>query len=439
MRLSPLVTVNRSSTRGTEENGEGGTSLSKQSDDPIAAPVHPSDRALERIDTLDAARGLAVCGIVLLNIYNFSMPPAAYFNPLAYGYTGPETMAIWALESIFAQDAFRAAFAILFGAGVAIAFERGSTLRRHVARMLILLIIGYLHATLLNNGDVLRLYALTGLLLSLLLRLSQRGLLVAIFILAALHLAGLGWFMWGWLRYWWDVQLGIGDSAALTMWEAEFGIEPAAIEQGLAEGRETLSERIARRALLLQGPLIVLLVFLPQTLAAMLVGVWSWRSGLLRGIWDKARLRRFSVRLALIALPPMIALCIVTFWSGFAGPIVGSNALVWSQPFAIMLGLAYIAALFVAFGAGSLRTGLGMRLAAAGRLSLTNYVGASVVMAAVFHSWGLGLFGSVNRVGATLVALAVIALILVISPQWKAWLGNGPLERLWRGGTQILS
>ena len=85
------------------------------------------------------------------------MPPAAYFNPLTYGYTGPETLAIWAFESIFAQDTFRAIFAILFGAGVAILFERGSTVRAHMARMLVLLIIGYFHLVLLNNGDVLRL------------------------------------------------------------------------------------------------------------------------------------------------------------------------------------------------------------------------------------------------------------------------------------------
>ena len=57
-----------------------------------ATTIDRDGPAQSRIDSLDAARGLAVCGIVLLNIYNFSMPPAAYFNPLAYGYTGPETM-----------------------------------------------------------------------------------------------------------------------------------------------------------------------------------------------------------------------------------------------------------------------------------------------------------------------------------------------------------
>ena len=403
------------------------------------APEHQGGRAVGRIDSLDAARGFAVCGIVLLNIYNFSMPPAAYFNPLTYGYTGPETLLIWTLESILAQDTFRAIFAMLFGAGVTILFERGSTMRAHLARMLVLLILGYLHLVLLNNGDVLRLYALTGLLLPLLLRLSQRGLLIGVAVLAALHLGGLGWFMWGWVRYWWDVQHGMGDPAALNMWQIEFGVEPTAIERGLAAGRQTLSERIAQRAFLWQAPLTIFALFLPQTLAAMLLGVWSWRSGLLRGEWENARLRRFALRLALIALPPMIALCIAAFWSDFAGPVVGTTALVWSQPFAIMLGLAYVAGLLAKYGAGPLETGLGAWLAAAGRLSLTNYIGASLIMGAIFYSWGLGWFGSINRVEATLIALAVITLILGVSPMWAARLGAGPLERLWRAATQILS
>ncbi len=386
-----------------------------------------------------AARGLAVCGIVLLNVYNFSMPPAAYFNPLAWGHTGPATLAIWAIESILAQDAFRAVFAMLFGAGIAIQFERGGTLRAHIARMLMLLAIGYLHAVLLNNGDVLRLYALTGLLLPPLLRLSQRGLLIAVAVLAAIHFGALGWFAWNWLRYWWDVQHGMGDPAALALWQGEFGVDPAAIERGLAMGRESLGERIARRAFEWQGPLAIFLAFLPQTLAAMLLGIWGWRSGLLRGSWGPSRASRLARILAIVVLPPMLALCAAAFWSGFAGTVVGTTALVWSQPFAILLGLAYTAALFARWGAGDHASALGNRLAAAGRLSLTNYIGASIVMAALFHGWGLGWFGLVDRVEATLVALFVIALILLLSPWYARRYGAGPFERLWRGGARVLS
>ena len=402
-------------------------------------PTDPASALPGRIDTMDAARGLAVCGIVLLNVYNFSMPPAAYFNPIVYGEHGPLTLALWAVESIFAQDAFRAIFAMLFGAGVCILMERGGSWRGHLARMLVLLAIGYGHAVLLNNGDVLRLYALTGLLLPPLLRLSQRGLLIAIVVLAAIHLGALGWFAAGWLRYWWDVQQGMGDPAALVMWNSEFGFDPEALARGIEIGHETLGSRIARRAFEWQGPLVIFLAFLPQTLAAMLLGVWNWRSGLLQGRWPRARAGRFAIRLALLSLPPMFALCAVAFWSGFAGTVVGTTALVWSQPFAVLLGLAYVAGLFALWGDRPITSGLAGRLAAAGRLSLSNYVGASVVMAALFHSWGLGWFGDVDRIEATIAALFVIATILFLSPLWERRFGQGPGERVWRGATRLLA
>lgn len=62
---------------------------------------------------MDGSRGFALCGIVLLNVYNFAMSPSANFNPLAYGTAGAMDLAIWAVESIIAQDAFRAVFAVM--------------------------------------------------------------------------------------------------------------------------------------------------------------------------------------------------------------------------------------------------------------------------------------------------------------------------------------
>jgi uncharacterized protein len=111
-------------------------------------------------------------------------------------------------------------------------------------------------------------------------------------------------------------------------------------------------------------------------------------------------------------------------------------ALVLSAPFDIALATSY-AALAMAF----LTTdrGLTARLAAAGRLSLTNYLMTSVILSAIFASWGLGLFGNVTRWQAVALTLVPVAAMLAWSPAWLERFGQGPFERLWRAGARALA
>jgi uncharacterized protein len=83
--------------------------------------------------------------------------------------------------------------------------------------------------------------------------------------------------------------------------------------------------------------------------------------------------------------------------------------------------------------------GLTRRLAATGRLSLTNYLMTSVILSAIFASWGLGLFGEVTRWQAFVLGLVPVAAMLGWSPLWVARLGQGPFERLWRAGARALT
>ena len=78
-------------------------------------------------------------------------------------------------------------------------------------------------------------------------------------------------------------------------------------------------------------------------------------------------------------------------------------------------------------------------LAAVGRLSLTNYLMTSVILAAMFASWGLGMFGEVSRAQAFALSFVPIAAMLIISPVWRSRLGQGPVERLWRAAANALS
>ncbi len=74
----------------------------------------------DRIVSLDVLRGVAVVGILVMNIQSFSMPSAAYINPTAYGDLAGINKWVWIISHILASGKFMSIFSILFGAGVLI-------------------------------------------------------------------------------------------------------------------------------------------------------------------------------------------------------------------------------------------------------------------------------------------------------------------------------
>ena len=68
----------------------------------------------ERIISLDVLRGIAVLGILIMNIQSFSMISAAYINPLAYGDLTGINKWIWIISHMLANGKFMAIFSILF-------------------------------------------------------------------------------------------------------------------------------------------------------------------------------------------------------------------------------------------------------------------------------------------------------------------------------------
>ena len=96
--------------------------------------------ASARILALDALRGIAVIGIVGMNVHAFALPGPAYYNPLSYGAVGDADYRVWLGSFVFIEDKFRTLFTMLFGAGCLILMERGSAApwRAHYARMAVL-------------------------------------------------------------------------------------------------------------------------------------------------------------------------------------------------------------------------------------------------------------------------------------------------------------
>lgn len=388
-----------------------------------------------RIVQLDALRGLAVIGIAWMNVFIFAMPTQAYYNPFAWGGQSPADILAWAESFVFVEDKFRTLFAMLFGAGCVILLERSGEhpWRAHYARMAVLFLIGLAHSTLLASNDILRSYALAGLFVPFFTPLSSRALVACSIGLVALHVGAGFALTGGGLWDWFQGRLG---SEAIQFAERNFGADPAAIQYLLEQGRESLAERIARRTDGIGGQLWAIAGSVPLNLAGIVLGMALWRNGLLKGEWRTFRLQRLAAICALLSLPVLFAMAGWVADSGFPGVLAGAASLVLSAPFDTLLGVAYAAlamALFAPDGAAT------RRLAAAGRMSLSNYLLTSLVLSALYASWGLGLFGTVSRVEALATTLLPAGLILLWSPLWLARFRQGPLEALWRRSARLLA
>ncbi|MEO1647515.1 MAG: DUF418 domain-containing protein [Pseudomonadota bacterium] len=391
----------------------------------------PSGRILE----LDALRGLAVMGIAWMNVYAFALPLQAYYNPLSFGYASAADRWVWLVSFVFIEDKFRTLFAMLFGAGCLILIDKSEDRpwRAHLARMAVLFAIGLVHATLLASNDVLRAYAIAGLAIPFLYRLSPPALFAVAVGLIALHLgSGLVAFGSGVI----DFYGGRTGSDASLFAERNYGQDPAAIAYAVGLGEESFSERVARRVGSIPNSLTVLLASLPLNLAAMAIGMGLWRNRMLAGEWRTFRMQRLALVCAAVAIPALLAIAWWMASTGFPGAIVGAGALVVSAPFDTLLGVSYALLAMALFRSGGPVPRL---LAAVGRLSLTNYVATSVVFAGLFASWGLGAFGSVSRSQALALSFVPIVGMLAWSPLWLKFCGQGPLERIWRSASKALS
>ena len=151
----------------TGTSGDDGTDSTLQ---PQPSTGHAPVAETERIASIDVLRGVALLGILTINIPLFSMIEAVLFNPTAYGDFSGANRVVWILSYLFGDQKFMTLFSMLFGAGIVLMAERAESksLRPaglHYRRMFWLMVIGSLHGYLLWFGDILYCYAVCGLVL----------------------------------------------------------------------------------------------------------------------------------------------------------------------------------------------------------------------------------------------------------------------------------
>jgi len=376
----------------------------------------------ERIELLDVLRGFALFGILFVNLTWFT--GYAALDQASRATLPTDGLVASAIHFAF-DGKFYSLFALLFGVGVALQAQRSEARGRSFAplfarRTAWLFVIGAAHATLLWFGDILSLYAVAALPLLLFLRRSQRVLLwsSAAFLIAPM-LIGL-------------VRLALPAVEA----EAGGGYGPAALVPAFGSGSyaELL---VANRAFLEQRWLLALTSgrFL-KLFGLFLLGLWIARDGLLR---EPEQRRALLVRVLAgglaVGLPAGL---LETLRSGHVAPhaptLDGWLSLALGSIAAPALCLAYASGLTLLFTRPAWRRRL-LRLAPAGRVSLSSYLGQSILCCSAFYGCGLGLFGRIAVTWVPPLSVLVFGAQIAFATWWLKRFEHGPMEWAWRSLT----
>jgi uncharacterized protein len=162
----------------------------------LSAPVSSKSR----IQCIDTLRGVALLGILLMNIIAFANPFAAYLIPTTDNADTGLNLAAFMTMDIFVEGSMRAIFSMLFGVGMLIFLNKpeadeGIVRNLFYRRTLLLVAFGLLNAyVLLWVGDILYAYGMTGLVLYLFRDLPAKRLVhcsgAILLLLAIVHTSG---------------------------------------------------------------------------------------------------------------------------------------------------------------------------------------------------------------------------------------------------------
>ncbi|MDP7029123.1 MAG: DUF418 domain-containing protein [Phycisphaerales bacterium] len=391
---------------------------------PLVGPTPGSSR----IEALDVLRGVAVLGILLLNVRTFALASSSYAAPV---YGGGETavdMAAFIAVQVLGDLKFMAIFSFLFGVGIVLFTERAEAATGRSGgiwyrRMAWLLVIGLCHGWLLWWGDILVAYALCGMLLY----PARRA---PVWAQAAggvcMLLVGSG--------VWW----ALGALIALG------GPEAAAEFLPTAEGLEAEHEAWSG-SWLDQTPARIELTVKLETAAFWLWELWRCGGLMLLGMavwrarwWQRGRSRAACLAVAVIGLAIGAPLTIygvlqadAVQWRG-VDFVFGLSLWNYWGSLGVAAGWAGLALLLSQIRALEL---LRRVLAAVGRMALTNYLAQSLLCGVFFYGWGLGWYGHLGYASQLIVVAAIWAAQCLWSPVWLACFRFGPMEWLWRSLT----
>jgi uncharacterized protein len=380
----------------------------------------------ERINEIDIVRGLALFGILMVNMSFFKYP--VFFDRYPSSFPeGIDQLSAWFIQLFFTGN-FYAIFSFLFGLGFFIFMER--TLEKGLElvplyrrRLLALFVFGLLHLLLFWSGDILMTYAIVGFILLKFRRKSLAslgkwiiGLFITSLILNVLFglVGGLG-------------EVMAGDKYVVIMTEM---IDEAIIVylQG------SFWQLVAFRALNeLPYVLLSLLIWIPAVLAFFLCGFYVGKKGVFKDIPGHLVLLRKIISRGLPLGIFFLLLYLLVETGIWPVSLLVRPALLAAFNYlaSIFIFPSYIAIILLVLQ-GPFCKKLLTPLAAAGRMALTNYLMQTLLSVFVFYGFGLGLYGAVTVTVGILLTIGIYVIQVIWSNLWLRKFLYGPMEWFWR-------
>lgn len=425
---------------------------------PGAAPL----RATERLQIIDSLRGIALLGILLMNILMFALPDNRENDIFLYNeLSGPDYYTWWTIN-LFFEGTMRGIFSLLFGAGCVLLLERlekrtdplTPAADIYYRRLLWLLAFGLIDANLLLwTGDVLFVYALGGMVLYPFRRLGTRPLLIiaAVALVIGTLLGTLDMHGKKELRVKGEqAVLLAGQGAKLTAeqtkqkeaWEEHLKeMAPAARLKADAEQVETMRG----------GYFQVMGYLLPSNeknqnlspyglfywdlMVCFFLGMALFKAGVLTGL----RSRRFYAGLMLVGYGLGLTL---NYWEirvwmdvQLDETLLADRVFIsWYEIRRVLVLLGHIGLIMLVYKAGIVKRLLAW-LAAVGQMAFTNYLMQSILCGLFFYGFGLGWYGALARHEIYYVVFAIWGVQLIYSNIWLRHFHFGPFEWAWRSLT----
>jgi uncharacterized protein len=391
----------------------------------LAEPITLQARLLN----IDIIRGIALLGILLMNIQAFSMNFSAYSNPTSFGDLTGINLYIYYFSHIFADQKFMTIFSVLFGVGIVLMAENierkgGNPGKVHYKRMFILAAFGLLHAYLLWFGDILFPYALAGMIAYTARKKSVKFLLITAFL--SIGFCSLVMFLI-------SLAIPMMEEADLQTMIAIWAPTQEMIDKDILVNQASWLGQMEHRNFMASKMQTNVLFYMFRIVGLMMIGMALFKLDFFGKRFSNKRLVISAVITLALGLILVITGNQANFDSdwGLDSMLSGIQPNYWGS---ILMAYSYMS-LLVVFCRSSVLIKLKSLLANVGKMALTNYLSHTLICGFIFYGWGLGYYGSFDRSEMLLVVIGVWLFQLFFSNFWMTRFQFGPFEWLWRSMT----